>query len=76
MQTAWANDPNFAPNKNIPPGWDPVVGQNNGGTRVMSGYDITNTQNFLTLWEEFVLSNGGEYFFSPSINALANVLSV
>ena len=38
--------------------------------------DVTNTNKVLNLWEEFVISNGGEYFFSPSINALANVLSV
>lgn len=72
IQAAWANDVNFAPGKSPIPGFDVVFGQNNGGARWISGTDINNPPWILNFPTEFVISRGGEYFFSPSISALAN----
>jgi deferrochelatase/peroxidase EfeB len=76
IQTQWANAVNFAPGKIHNPGFDLVFGQNNGGTRWMNGYNIADTTQQLTLSQEFVVSRGGEYFFSPSIEAIRDVISV
>ena len=42
----------------------------------MTGADFNNPSNTLGFFKEFVTSRGGEYFFSPSISALTNVLSI
>lgn len=76
IQTRWSNTENFPPGKNQDPGFDPIIGANHGQARVMSGYDIDDASRSLTLLQDFVVSRGGEYFFSPSIEALRDVISV
>jgi len=58
------------------PGFDPIIGQNNGGTRFVSGLDPADPNHDFTLLFEFVRSRGGEYFFSPSLSALLDPISV
>nr|WAW38277.1 DyP-type peroxidase [Auricularia auricula-judae] len=70
IQTAWANGQNFPFGKSEQPGFDPVVGANRGRARLMSGYNVSNTAQELSLQTDFVISKGGEYFFVPSISAL------
>ncbi|KAG9073782.1 hypothetical protein FRC06_011157 [Ceratobasidium sp. 370] len=73
---AWANDTKFPPNKGFPddqgPGFDPIIGQVNGASRATLG---TNSGPQLTLPRDFVISRGGEYFFSPSLDALKTVFA-
>lgn len=38
------------------PGWDPIIGQNKGAARTISGYDLANTTKPLTLQKDFVVS--------------------
>ena len=66
--TGWANNPAFPFKEPKVPGFDPIIGQ--GGKRAMSGTDPKNQDNNLDLPREWVVSRGGEYFFSPSIPAL------
>ncbi|CCO35231.1 Peroxidase 2 Short=MsP2 [Rhizoctonia solani AG-1 IB] len=67
LQISWANNTRFPPQKQVTPGFDPIVGQNNGQARESLGSEAGSQ---LTLPRDFVVSRGGEYFFSPSINAL------
>ncbi|KAG8994444.1 hypothetical protein FRB93_001565 [Tulasnella sp. JGI-2019a] len=76
MQKVWANDPTFAPSHTPQPGWDPIIGQAGTSARFMNGYNIQDTTQNLVLKQEYVISRGGEYFFSPSISAIHDVLSV
>ncbi|KAG9034819.1 hypothetical protein FRB95_012512 [Tulasnella sp. JGI-2019a] len=76
LQKFWANDPTFFPTHVPEPGHDPIIGQNGSGARFMNGYNIQNTAQNLTMSQEFVVSRGGEYFFTPSISAIRDVLSV
>ncbi|KIM30375.1 hypothetical protein M408DRAFT_66228 [Serendipita vermifera MAFF 305830] len=76
IQRAWENDPGFPFGKIHNPGHDPISGQNNGAARFFAGYDISNTNLNLAMPTEFVVSRGGEYFFSPSIEALRDFISV
>ena len=57
------------------PGFDPIIGANAGQPRFVHGLDPTNSSRSITLVTDFVESRGGEYFFSPSISALATVFS-
>lgn len=69
---AWANNVNFPP-RTTPeqPGFDPIIGQQNGGgEREMTGAFGENTADSLKLSAQWVNSKGGEYFFSPSLQAL------
>jgi hypothetical protein len=75
MQQSWANVPNFPPSKSPQPGFDPVIGQYNGAGTFASGLDVNNPSAIMSLMP-FVVSRGGEYFFSPSISAILNTLSV
>ena len=52
-------------------GLDPVIGQ---GTRVTYGLNAQNVSEAYTV-QQFVISNGGEYFFSPSITALVETFA-
>ncbi|KAJ7731164.1 fungal peroxidase [Mycena maculata] len=73
LQEAWANNPNFrVPNT----GYDPIIGADEGAQRFVTGLDPTNTSRSFTLATDFVVSRGGQYFFSPSLSAIANTLSV
>lgn len=66
------NAPTFPPAKaDAPiPGLDPLIGQGAAAAREMVGSDPKATANELKFPTEFVVSRGGEYFFSPSIPAL------
>lgn len=76
IQAAWANDVNFAPGKSPTPGFDVIFGQNSGGPRWIGGTDISNPPWVLNFFTEFVISRGGEYFFSPSISSLLNPICI
>ncbi|KAJ7118654.1 fungal peroxidase [Mycena crocata] len=72
LQQIWANNKDFV---NPGTGFDPIIGANKGGPRPVSGLDPTNVNRNITLLTDFVVSRGGEYFFSPSLSALAGTLS-
>ena len=75
--TFLTNNPGFPFAKNVSNiGFDPIIGQNPGQSRLMNGYDPTDASKDLTLNQQFVIARGGEYFFAPSISALAGELSV
>lgn len=65
----------FVFGKNITaPGLDLVIGQaGSDAPRVASGMDPLDSNRNITMLE-VVISNGGEYFFSPSISALNNTI--
>ncbi|CAE6483679.1 unnamed protein product [Rhizoctonia solani] len=73
IQKSWSNDVNFVFGKGVQPGFDPLTGQNNGQSRKTLGKS-NGTQ--LTLPRDFIISRGGEYFFSPSIKALKKFAGV
>nr|WAW38298.1 DyP-type peroxidase [Mycena epipterygia] len=73
LQQFWADNVNFV-HGNV--GFDPIIGANSGNQRVVNGLDPTNPAKATTLTTDFVVSRGGEYFFSPSLSAIANTLSV
>ncbi|EIN06909.1 peroxidase TAP [Punctularia strigosozonata HHB-11173 SS5] len=75
QQTKWSSNANFIFGKNITSvGLDLVIGQAGPGlTRNNTGLDPTNF-NKVIVQTPTVVSNGGEYFFSPSISALQNTI--
>ncbi|KAF7348508.1 DyP-type peroxidase [Mycena venus] len=73
LQQTWANSANFV---HAGVGLDPVIGALAGAQRVIAGLDPTNSTKTTTLTTDFVVSRGGEYFFSPSLSAIASTLSV
>jgi hypothetical protein len=75
QQTAWVNNAGFIFGKNISQvGLDMVIGQTGtGAPRSATGFDPTNFNKVFTQ-NQTVISNGGEYFFSPSISALNNTI--
>ncbi|KAH8102235.1 Dyp-type peroxidase [Cristinia sonorae] len=72
IQESWANATGFPPFKPADqvPGFDPIIGQVNSGTRSMTGANPNAATASLQLPTEWVVSKGGEYFFSPSLPAL------
>jgi len=56
------------------PGLDPIIGQKGSADRSFSGADVEEPVKELSapLW---VLPKGGEYFFTPSIATLRDVLA-
>nr|WAW38280.1 DyP-type peroxidase [Auricularia auricula-judae] len=76
LQHSWANNPGFVFNKDVQPGHDPIIGAVAGGQRTMQGFNAADTTQSLTLPVDWVVSRGGEYFFSPSISTVTNVFSV
>jgi hypothetical protein len=63
----------------VVPGQDPIIGQTNDANPVMTGTDPKNTVTQLSLPDEakqWVVSKGGEYFFSPSIPALRDTFAL
>jgi hypothetical protein len=65
-------DRSFIFNKNLNPGLDPIIGQaGNGAVRSTVGIDVFNTSKPMDI-PAFILSRGGEYFFSPPISALSD----
>ncbi|KAJ7752427.1 fungal peroxidase [Mycena maculata] len=73
LQEKWANNANFFEPST---GFDPIIGADNGASRIVNGLDPTNTSRPITLSTDFVVSRGGQYFFSPSLSAIANTFSV
>lgn len=76
--TGWANTTNFPPkDNNFVSGFDPIIGQApNEGPRTVTGADPKKPNDQLPLPVQWVLSRGGEYFFSPSIPALKQNLAL
>ncbi|ETS85594.1 hypothetical protein PFICI_03619 [Pestalotiopsis fici W106-1] len=71
LQNVWANNPDFPFPPNGKPGFDPLIGVAPAGTvREMEGAFKNDLTKPLTLTADWVISRGGEYFFSPSIPAL------
>ena len=64
-------DPRFIWSITILDSLDPIIGQ--GPNRSMSGLDPLDDTLIYT-FEDFVIPKGGEYFFSPSITALAEYI--
>ncbi|KIJ48067.1 hypothetical protein M422DRAFT_777943 [Sphaerobolus stellatus SS14] len=76
LQQAWANNPEFITGKiDDTPGFDPIIGANKGQERSVSGLDPINPKRDFDLKTDFVVSRGGEYFFSAPISALSGVLA-
>ncbi|KAJ7260803.1 DyP-type peroxidase [Mycena rebaudengoi] len=79
LQQTWANNPNFVQGK---PGFDPIIGSNASHPREVFGLDPDDLKANLTMKGKFsklsyfVVSKGGEYFFSPSLSAIKDTLSV
>ena len=85
LQKAWANNSKFPPGKDkltppVPtPGMDAIIGQLPQSpttplpVRELVGSNPAAQTKVLTLHQEWVISKGGEYFFSPSISALRDV---
>ncbi|KAF5375779.1 hypothetical protein D9757_008977 [Collybiopsis confluens] len=58
-------------------GEDPIIGVASGdGPRHPGGLDPQDPTKVITINEDFVVSRGGEYFFSPSLSAIQNTLAV
>ncbi|KAJ8087557.1 dye-decolorizing heme-containing peroxidase [Marasmius tenuissimus] len=77
IQSSWVDNSAF-PRGNV--GVDPIIGSTNSGPpgdaqRTITGLDPLNFQKPIVINEDFVVSRGGEYFFSPSISALVSRLS-
>jgi deferrochelatase/peroxidase EfeB len=74
IQKSWSNNENFPLNTDaVTPGFDPIMGQKQGQTRKMTGYDAENLSKELSIPMEFVVAQGGEYFFLPSITTLKQI---
>ncbi|KAK0438820.1 Dyp peroxidase [Armillaria borealis] len=76
LQQVWINNANFfMPGTGV----DAIIGS--AGTdpssrsRSITGLDPTDPNRAITLQNDFVVSRGGEYFFSPSISALLNTIA-
>lgn len=83
VQKSWSNNVDF-PVKNpakVTPGFDLLIGQSgNGGPRTAQNITSngvpgeTDPNNVITAQTEFIKPLGGEYFFSPSIEAIKTKL--
>lgn len=72
------NNPGFPPNRdNIVAGFDPLIGVSLDPTvpRTLVGSDPKALAESLPLTADWVISRGGEYFFSPSISALKDTFA-
>jgi hypothetical protein len=60
------------------PGFDAIIGQTNANppVRELSGTFPANSNTELRLPREWVVPNGGEYFFSPSLPALMETFAL
>ncbi|KAF9265671.1 fungal peroxidase [Marasmius fiardii PR-910] len=80
IQRNWADNAKFFFGKTIPPGVDPIIGRDNGTVamdtpRPVSGLDPLDPLRIFNVRKEFVISRGGEYFFSPSLSAILNTVA-
>ncbi|KAG8918422.1 hypothetical protein FRC01_001866 [Tulasnella sp. 417] len=84
IQKVWANNPAFpfpgatgGTSLNLPgtPGLDPIIGNATGQvrTRRVSGTDATATASTLDIQEDFVVAEGGEYFFVPPMKTIDRI---
>lgn len=61
----------------MPPGFDPIIGQtSNLAPRALSGTNPKEPDKGLDLSQQWVVTKGGEYFFSPSIPALKQTFAL
>ncbi|CAK5272095.1 unnamed protein product [Mycena citricolor] len=67
LQQFWINNANFVVSGT---GVDPLIGTVGGGSHDVLGLDPFTPAAVETVPMDFVVSRGGEYFFSPSLNAL------
>ncbi|KAG8895015.1 hypothetical protein FRC00_008139, partial [Tulasnella sp. 408] len=84
IQQRWANNAGFpeaekgAPAQTVPPGQDPIIGNAVGEIRVRStsGTDpsLQLTDDNLVIPEDFVVAEGGEYFFIPPMLAIDTII--
>jgi len=75
LQKSWADNAGFPPAKPQTPGIDPIIGQIAGSTtRDMSGLALGDATKEFT-FNKWIVSKGGEYFFSPSISVIKNVIA-
>jgi Dyp-type peroxidase family len=74
IQKNWSNNETFPFNTGtVSPGFDPIVGQKQGQARKMTGYDAEDLPKALSIPMEFVIAQGGEYFFLPSMTTLGRI---
>ncbi|KAH9848438.1 hypothetical protein C2E23DRAFT_739585 [Lenzites betulinus] len=77
IQQSWANAIDFPDKPGVLPGFDAIIGQTNeDGVRTINGVDPNNPGGTLSLPMQWVVPKGGEYFFSPSIQALRTRFSL
>ena len=69
----WTVPPNTG---GVTPGFDPIIGQDKGQPRTMTGYDADNLTKSLTIPSQFIIAQGGEYFFLPSLTLLHTLATV
>ncbi|KIJ36125.1 hypothetical protein M422DRAFT_179814 [Sphaerobolus stellatus SS14] len=75
IQANWLNQPEYS---DPTPGWDPLLGQvteTQTGPKFASGLDPADPNRDFTL-PDFIVSRGGEYFFSPPLSAIAAGMNV
>ncbi|THV05906.1 Dyp-type peroxidase [Dendrothele bispora CBS 962.96] len=81
IQQSWANAPDFldlavdSNLKKIEPGLDSIIGQNADQARGVVGTDPAKPDGSISI-PRFIVPRGGEYFFSPSISALRDVIAL
>ncbi|KAF2736410.1 Dyp-type peroxidase [Polyplosphaeria fusca] len=77
LQKSWANNEKFPVEKPFLSGFDPIIGQkvDQSPPREMIGANGDNVSSPMKLEAQWVNSKGGEYFFSPSIPTLKNVIA-
>ncbi|KAG9239578.1 peroxidase TAP [Amylocarpus encephaloides] len=69
--------PGFGNGEGEGPGFDPIIGQAvDGGERLIDIKGGNGHRGKIGLPTEWVISKGGEYFFSPSISTLRDVFAV
>ncbi|KAJ3829209.1 fungal peroxidase [Lentinula raphanica] len=80
LQQIWANNAKFPGGKASEPGVDPIIGTDGSGiadvARTPSGLDPDDPTRIITIEQDFVVSRGGEYFFSPSLSAIQNTFAL
>jgi hypothetical protein len=60
-------------NTGAQPGFDPIIGQKQGQIRELIGTDVDNLSKELVIPDEFVIAQGGEYLFLPSLKTLREI---
>ncbi|KAJ7366366.1 dye-decolorizing peroxidase precursor [Mycena albidolilacea] len=81
LQSVWINAVGFPFGKVDPTvGVDPIIGSEGGGPKNISGLDPavfyldqTDPVHDVVIPRDFVVSRGGEYFFSPSLSGISHI---